>query len=128
VTERSAAQRIMEQLHATRVAGDLNGMCQLFADRGRFEILGASADKPIAIQAVDLPAFRVWLSMLVKVYRLKNYRLLSVTIELPRVVAHWRADITSKVTGMTIATDLVDLTEIADGKIISYTEFFAPRG
>ena len=118
----------MEQLHATRVAGDLNGMCRLFAEHGRFEILGASADKPIVIQTVDLAAFRVWLSMLVKVFRLQNYQLLSLTIELPRVVAHWRADIFSKVTGQSVATDLVDVTEIADGKIASYTEFFAPRG
>ena len=128
MTERSAAQRMMEQLHAARVAGDLNGMCQLFADRGRFEILGASADKPIAIQTVDLKAFRIWLSMLVKVYRINQYRLLSVTIEMPRIVTHWRADIFSKVTGATVATDLVDLAEIEGDRIISFTEFFAPRG
>ena len=128
MTDRSAAQRIMEQLHATRVAGDLNGMCRMFAEHGRFEILGASADKPIAIQTVDLATLRVWLSILVKVYRLQNYRLLSLTVELPRVVAHWRADIFSKVTGLSTATDLVDIAEIVDGKIASYTEFFAPRG
>ncbi|MBV8805477.1 MAG: hypothetical protein JO042_10525, partial [Sinobacteraceae bacterium] len=45
-----------------------------------------------------------------------------------RVVAHWRADIFSKVTGMTVPTDLVDVTEISGDKIVSYTEFFAPRG
>ena len=51
MTERAAAERMVRDLHAARVAGDLAGMCRLFADDGRFEIAGASADKPIAIRA-----------------------------------------------------------------------------
>ena len=75
-------------------------MCRVFADAGRFEILGASADKPIAIRAQTLAEFRPWLAMMVKVFRLNNYQLLSLMVEWPRAVAHWRADIYSKVTGV----------------------------
>ncbi len=127
MAERIVAQRMVEKLHAARVAGDLAGMCRLFADTGRFEILGASADKPIAIQAVDLAGFKPWLAMMVKVFKINNYATLALVVEWPRVTAHWRADIYSKVTGITVRTELVDILEVSEERILSYTEFFAPR-
>jgi ketosteroid isomerase-like protein len=127
VPERIVAERIIKQLHGARVGGDLAGMCRVFADEGRYEILGASADKPIAIRARNLAEFRPWLAMMVKVFKLNNYRLLSLTVEMPRAVAHWRADILSKVTGATVPTELVDMVEINADRIATYTEFFAPR-
>ena len=119
--ERAQAQRMVEELHRARVAGDLSGMCRLFAADGVFEIAGASADKPIAISAMGLVQFRPWLMMMVKVFRLADYRLLSLVVEWPKAVAHWRVDIHSKVTG------LVDLLELRDGSIVNYSEFFVPR-
>jgi ketosteroid isomerase-like protein len=127
VTERVVAERMIQQLHAARVGGDLAGLCRLFADEGRFEIVGASADKPIAIRAQSLAEFRPWLSMMVKVFRLTDYALLSLVVEWPRATAHWRTNIYSKVTGATVPTELVDLVELSDDCILTYTEFFAPR-
>ena len=127
MSERKVAERIIQQLHAARLGGDLAGMCRVFADDGRYEILGASADKSIAIRAKNLGEFRPWLSMMVKVFRLTNYQLLSLTVEMPRAVAHWRADIFSKVTGVTVPTELVDVVQVDGDRIASYTEFFAPR-
>ena len=127
MSERLVAERAIQQLHAARLSGDLAGMCRVFADDGRYEILGASADKSIAIRADNLAEFRPWLSMLVKVFRLSNYQLLSLTIEIPRVVAHWRVDIFSKVTGVTVPTELVDVVQLDGERIAAYTEFFAPR-
>ena len=127
MAERVVAERIIGQLHAARVGGDLAGLCRLFADQGRFEIVGASADKPIAIRANGLAEFKPWLSMMVKVFRLTDYSLLSLVVEWPRATAHWRADIYSKVTGVTVSTELVDLVELSEDRILSYTEFFAPR-
>ena len=42
-------------------------------------------------------------------------------------LAHWRADIYSKVTGVTVPTELVDVAQLAEDSILTYTEFFAPR-
>jgi ketosteroid isomerase-like protein len=127
VAERSVAQTLIGQLHAARIGGDLAGMCRIFADEGRFEILGASADKSIAIRAQDLAEFRPWLAMMVKVFRISNYDLLSLVVEWPRACAHWRADIYSKVTGVTVRTELVDVVQMSEDRIVAYTEFFAPR-
>ena len=127
VAERVVAERMIRQLHAARVGGDLAGLCRCFAEQGQFEIVGASADKPIAIRANGLAEFKPWLSMMVKVFRLTEYSLLSLVVEWPRATAHWRADIYSKVTGVTVSTELVDLVELSEDRILSYTEFFAPR-
>ena len=127
MSERIVAERAIQQLHAARIGGDLAGMCRVFADDGRYEILGASAEKSIAIRATNLAEFRPWLSMLVKVFRLSNYQLLSLTVEIPRAVAHWRVDIYSKVTGVTVPTELVDVVQVDGERIAAYTEFFAPR-
>jgi len=127
LAERIVAQRMIQQLHAARVGGDLAGVCRVFSDDGRFEILGASADKSIALRAKDLAEFRPWLAMMVKVFRISNYDLLSLVVEWPRATAHWRADIYSKVTGVTVPTELVDVVELSELHIVAYTEFFAPR-
>jgi ketosteroid isomerase-like protein len=126
--ERSVAERIIRDLHAARVAGDLAAMCRLFADQGHFRIVGAGADKPISISAHDLAAFRPWLSMLVKVFRITDYRLLSFVFEGSRATAHWRADIHSKITGIAVPTELVDLVEFDGERIVAYSEFFVPEG
>jgi hypothetical protein len=65
--------------------------------------------------------------MMVKVFRITNYQLLSLVVEWPRAVAHWRADIYSKVTGATVPTELVDVVKLDADSIVTYTEFFAPR-
>jgi len=127
MTERAVAERIIQELHAARVRGDLAAMCGLFSEQGQFRIAGASADKPIAISADDLAAFRPWLVMLVKAFRINNYQLLSLVVEWPRATAHWRADIYSKITGVTVPTELVDLVEVKDSRIVAYSEFFVPR-
>jgi len=127
MSERAEAERIIRELHAARCAGDLAAMCSLFAEQGRFRIAGASSDKPIAIDATDLPTFRPWLHMLVRAFKVEGYSLLSLIVEWPHATAHWQADIFSKITGVSVATELVDLVEIADGQIVRYSEFFVPR-
>jgi ketosteroid isomerase-like protein len=41
-------------------------------------------------------------------------------------VAHWRAEVHSKITGALVPTELVDLIEVRGGHIVSYVEFFVP--
>lgn len=124
--ERGVAQRIIRDLHGARVAGDLATLCLLFAPKGEYRIAGASADKPIAIAAHDLESFRPWLSMLVKVFRISDYEMLSFVFEGHRASVHWRGNIHSKITGVTVATELVDLVEFRDELIVRYREFFVP--
>ena len=124
---RDVVEHTIGALHEARVTGDLAALCRMFAEDGRFEIAGASADKPIAIRACGLAEFRPWLAMMVKAFRLSDYALLSLVVEWPRATAHWRVNIHSKITGVTVPTELVDLVELRDDRIVTYSEFFVPR-
>ena len=126
MTDRSQVEQLVQELHAARLAGDLERLCKVFAPDARLRIAGSSDGKPIAIDASRIAHIRPWLSILVKTFRLSHYELLSLTIEGAHAAAHWRVDIESKITGISIPTELVDLIEVRDGQISSQIEFFVP--
>jgi ketosteroid isomerase-like protein len=127
MANRVEIETIFRELHAARVAGDLDGVCRNFAADGAFQIAGASDGKPIAITAASLREFRPWLAMMVKAFRLQDYKLLSLLVDGEKAAAHWRVRIDSKITGKSVPTELVDLIEVRGGRIATYTEFFVPR-
>jgi ketosteroid isomerase-like protein len=126
MTERSQVEQLVKELHAARLAGDLERLCRVYSPDARLRIAGSSDGKPIAIDASRVKNIRPWLSILVKTFRLSGYELLSLTIEANSAAAHWRVDIESKITGISIPTELVDLIEVRNGLITSQIEFFVP--
>jgi ketosteroid isomerase-like protein len=126
-TDRDSVAQVVRDLHAARLRADLSGMCALFADSGHFRIAGSSDGKPVAIDARSVSEFRPWLAMLVKAFRVSDYALISMVVDAEHVAAHWQARIHSKITGLGVATELVDLATVQAGRIVAYTEFFVPR-
>jgi len=126
MSDRSQVEQLVKELHAARLAGDLERLCRVFSPDARLRIAGSSDGKPIAIDASRIARIRPWLSILVKTFRLRGYKLLSLTIEGTSAAAHWRVDIESKITGISIPTELVDLIEVRNGQITSQIEFFVP--
>jgi ketosteroid isomerase-like protein len=63
---------------------------------------------------------------MLKTFKLSRFQMLSVTIDGARAAVHWRVDIHSKITGVVVPTELVDLVEVSDGRVTAYREFFAP--
>jgi ketosteroid isomerase-like protein len=126
MSDRSQVEQIVKELHASRIAGDLERLCRLYAPDARLRIAGSSDGKPIAIDASRIARIRPWLSILVKTFRLSKYQLLSMTIEGTHAAGHWRVDIESKITGIVVPTELVDLVEVRAGQIASQIEFFVP--
>lgn len=126
MTERGQVEELLRALHAARLEGNLERLCALFSSDARMRIQGTSDGKPIAVGASGIGQIRPWLAILVKTFRLSDYKLLSLTIEGERAAAHWRVDIHSKITGALIPTELVDLVEVRGEHIASYVEFFVP--
>jgi ketosteroid isomerase-like protein len=124
--ERAQVEELLRALHAARIEGNLERLCALFAPEARMRIQGTSDGKPIAVGASGIAQIRPWFAILVKTFRLGEYQLLSLTIEGERAAAHWRVNIHSKITGALVPTELVDLIEVRDRHIASYTEFFVP--
>src|SRR5215472_6527205 len=126
MTDRPEIEQLVRELHAARLDGNLERLCALYADEARLRIAGSTDGKPIAIAAIGLAEVRPWLSILVKTFRLTQYTILSLTVDVPRAAAHWRVDIHSKITGAVVPTELVDLIDVRAGRIASHTEFFVP--
>ncbi|HYM43797.1 MAG TPA: nuclear transport factor 2 family protein [Steroidobacteraceae bacterium] len=127
MTQREQVEQSLRALHAARLEANLEQLCALFSPDAHLRIQGTSDGKPIAVEARGAQQIRPWLSVLVKTFRLRDYQLLSLTIEGARAAAHWRVNIHSKITGALVSTELVDLIEVRDGKILAYVEFFVPR-
>jgi ketosteroid isomerase-like protein len=126
MTDRATIERLLHDLHAARVRGDLAAMSALYSDRASFRISGAGDVRPIAVSAQGLEALRPWLALMVKTFRLTDYALVAMLIDGERSAVHWRVRIHSKITGSVVPTELVDLVEVHDGRIATYTEFFVP--
>jgi len=65
--------------------------------------------------------------MLVKAFRLTRFELCSQVIEGEHATVHWRVDVHSRITGVIVPTELLDLIEVRGARIGSYTELFVPR-
>jgi ketosteroid isomerase-like protein len=126
MTDRLQVEQLVRELHTARLEGDLERLCALYADEARLRIAGSTDGKPIAIAATGSAEIRPWLAVLVKTFRLTQYTILSLSVDVPRAAAHWRVDIHSKITGVVVPTELVDLIEVRDGRIASHIEFFVP--
>ncbi len=126
MTDRVASERVLRELYAARVAGQLEPLCRLFSSDAHFRICGATEGKPIAIAAQGHSEIRTWLATLVKTFRLSDQAVLSMVIEGERAAVHWRARIYSRITGVVVPTEFVDLIELRDAQILSYVEFFVP--
>jgi ketosteroid isomerase-like protein len=126
MTDRVQVEQLVRELHAARLEGNLERLCRLYSEEARLRIAGTSDGKPIAVAATGIAEIRPWLSILVKTFRLTQYTILSLTVDGPRAAAHWRVDIHSKITGVVVPTELVDLIDVRGGRISSHTEFFVP--
>lgn len=125
-TVRSSMEELLRDFYAARTAGDLGRLCAMFAADAQFKISGSSEGKAIGVSARGVPEIRAWLGVMVKTFRLRRFEVLSTLIEDGNAAVHWRADIDSRVTGVVVPTELVDLVRV-DGRLIaSYVELFVP--
>jgi ketosteroid isomerase-like protein len=127
MTDRLEIDRLLRELYAARVAGDIDGVCRTFSNHAAFRIAGASHANPIAITAAGIDEIRSWLALMIKAFQLGDHTILTMIIDGADAAVHWRASIHSRITGTAVLTELVDLIQVRDGRIVSYIEFFAPR-
>lgn len=126
MTDRAEMENLLRRLHGARVAGDLAGILATFSDDVSFRIAGASDGKPISITANGVKQVRSWLTVMVKSFRLTDYTRISTIVDGSKAAALWQVTTLSRITGLAVPTELVDLIDVHEGKITSYTEFFTP--
>lgn len=127
MTSRIEIDALMRELYGARVLGNLDAICRLFSDEARFEIASAGNGNRLAVHSDGTGELRPLLTLLMRTFRIVNQEILSLVIDGPKVAAHWRADVYSRVTGSLVPTEFIDLVEIQSRRISSYLEFFVPR-
>jgi ketosteroid isomerase-like protein len=127
MTDRSTIETRLQELYAARVRGDKIAVFACFSDDAVLRFAGASGTNPIAVAASGGAEFRQLLTLMVKSFTLSEFTTLATLIDGTRAAVHWRARINSRITGTSVLTEFMDMFEVRDGRISSYTEFFAPR-
>lgn len=127
MTDRQETERLLRELYAARVKGDIAAVYDKFTPNARFQIAGASHSTPVAVTAVGANEYRPLLAIMMKTFKLSDEEIMSLIIDGAKAAVHWRAKIFSRLTGTTVLTELVDMIEIREGRIGSYVEFFAPH-
>jgi ketosteroid isomerase-like protein len=124
---RQETERLLRDLYAARVSGDVAAVYDKFSPDARFRISGASHSTPVAVTAEGAGEYRPLLAIMIKTFKLSDEQIVSLLIDGTKAAVHWRAKIFSRLTGTKVLTDLVDMIEIREGRIGSYIEFFAPH-
>jgi ketosteroid isomerase-like protein len=126
MTDRVETERLLRQMYAARLRGDLDGVCDSFQPDATFQISGASFGTPMVMSANGIDQFRPLLAIMVKTLPHSDQKILSMLIDGANAAVHWRVKIFSRITGTSALTELMDMIEIRDGRIQSFTELFAP--
>ena len=125
---RAEIERLLLELYAARVGGDLAALCSKFTEDAHFQVAGASNNaSPVAMTAVGESQYRPLLAIMIKSFKLSEQSVLSMLIDGQQAAVHWRARVYSRITGTTVVTELIDLVQVRDGRVASYIEFFVPR-
>lgn len=123
MTDRPSIERLLKSLYAARSHSDLASVCAVFAADATFQITSASHVSPVVVKATGVGEYRPLLALLLKTFRLSDLMIRSMIIDGAKAAVHWEAEVTSRITGTVVPTELIDLIEVRDDRIISYTEF-----
>jgi ketosteroid isomerase-like protein len=124
---RTHIDRLLRELYDARSSGDLEGVCRVFAPDAKFQIAGASETGPAGIKANGIREFRPLLAFMIKTFKLGALIIRTMEIQEDQATVRWQADVQSRITGATVPTELIDVVEVRDGKIVNYNEVFMPR-
>jgi ketosteroid isomerase-like protein len=125
--DRTKIDRLLRELYAARLSGDLEAVCRTFSPEAVFQIASASETNPVTIEATGVGEFRPLLAFMMKTFKLRDLDISTMDIGDGHARVHWRANIRSRITGATVLTELIDLIDVHDGRIVNFSEVFVPR-
>jgi ketosteroid isomerase-like protein len=120
MTERATIESTIRSTYAARTKGDLDGTMANFADDAVFELNGRGAGLPgMGAQILTKNAIRPVMQQLIDNFRFADWKEIAMLVDGDRAFLHWRATVTSPVTGKSAEFDVFDLATIRDGKIVA---------
>jgi ketosteroid isomerase-like protein len=123
MSDRSQFERLLKEVYAARKKGDVEGILRLFSVDAHFQMAGSISASPMPLRTAGVTEFRTVLERLIRTFEWVDQDIICMLIDGPRAAVHWRGKIRSSVTGETVDTELVDIVEVKDGRIVSFIEF-----
>jgi ketosteroid isomerase-like protein len=123
MSDRASVENVLRQAYEARVRGDIDAIGRIFAENARFELAGSSQVRPIPARVEGSAQVLPLVARQIQTFQMSDLRIQSMVIEGTRAAVHWRVKVRSSVTGETADTQLFDLVEVKDGRIVSFLEF-----
>jgi ketosteroid isomerase-like protein len=120
---RSGVEKVLRDAYEARVRGDIDTLGRIFADNARFEVAGSSQVSRVPARVEGAAQVLPLIGQQIRTFQLSDLRILSMVIEGSKAAVHWRAKARSSVTGEIADTQLFDLIEVKNGRIVSFLEF-----
>jgi ketosteroid isomerase-like protein len=121
--QRVEKERLLRELYEARIRKDFNAISQFFAPDMYYHMMGSPDGGGQIIQAVGLDEFRPLTEEMMKTFVLSDLEIRNVMIDGDKAVVHWQVRIQSGTTGDVALTDLCDIIEFKNDRIVSFVEF-----
>lgn len=115
--------RTIQEGYAARVRGDVEGVLRVFAANANFQINSAQSQPQLSYFVEDTNALRRAMTELVETFTFSDMQILDSVIEGSKAVVRHSFTVQAKPTGKSTRTEVLDLFEFEDGKIVSMVQF-----
>lgn len=120
---REAIKALIEKAYEARRTEDIEGIMAIFHPDGKFELAGSKEHTAAAGSAQGHQDLRTTLVGLVATFQFVQRHVISVLIDGDQAAVHSRVELRFIPKDRTVTTDLLDLWEFENGKIIELVEF-----
>jgi ketosteroid isomerase-like protein len=121
--DRQGMLRTIEEAYAARVRGDVDGVLRAFAPDADFRINATPSHPQLGQAARDADALRNALKQLIDAFAFTDAKIVDSVIEGSKAAVRTSVTVRARSTGKSAKTELLDLLEFRDGKIVSFAQF-----
>ena len=121
--DRHSMLHTVQEAYAARVRGDLDGVMRAFAANASFRINAAPAQPNLAYFTQDADALRGALKQLIDTFVFSDLEIVDSVVEGSKLVVRVVFTVQARPTGKTVKTEVLDLFEFKDDKIVALTQF-----
>lgn len=123
MTGRTAIETLIHETYAARCRGDLDGLMSNLHPECSYRLIGAAQVAPMCGETCGHTAVRSQMADLIRTFVFSDVEPLSLTVDGDRAAYRWRAKVTFTPNGRSEDVDIIELIEIADGKVRRVEEF-----
>jgi len=123
VTDRAQKEQMLRELYAARERDDKAVIGNYIAGLKHFQLMGSRDHSPVAMAAKGQEEIQPFIDQLVNTFTMRDITIIDLLIDGDRAMVHWRARVTANPTGNMAVTEMADLFEFENGKIVAMREF-----